>query len=79
MKPILLATDGSPTAKQATTFAIELARATGWPLHALCAWAMPATYWSVSSTVLHEAACPVLVVRADVETVAEIPAPATTA
>jgi nucleotide-binding universal stress UspA family protein len=155
MKPILLATDGSPTATQATTFAIELARATGWPLHALCAWAMPVTYFgeiadekfaklrrrsqenaesvveeaieaakshgvdaegavvygdpvseicaaaqeaqlvvlgahgwgpvkrlvygSVSSSVLQEAPCPVLVVRADVETVAENPATATTA
>lgn len=150
MKPILLSTDGSPTAARATTFAIELAEATGWPLHVLCAWAMPVTYFgeipdeklaklrrtsqenaanvvqdaveaaemrgveaertvvygdpvteicaaaqdaqlvilgahgwgpvkrlvygSVSSSVLHEAPCPVLVVRADVEAVAEIPA-----
>jgi nucleotide-binding universal stress UspA family protein len=150
MKPILLSTDGSPTAARATTFAIELAEATGWPLHVLCAWVMPVTYFgeipdeklaklrrtshenaanvvqeavdaaeargveaegnvvygdpvteicaaaqeaqlvilgahgwgpvkrlvygSVSSSVLHEAPCPVLVVRADVEAVAEIPA-----
>ena len=155
MKPILLATDGSPTATRATMFAIELAESTGWPLHVLCAWAMPVTYFgeipdeklaklrqrsqenaesvvaeaieaakshgvdaegaviygdpvseicaaardarlvvlgahgwgpvkrlvygSVSSSVLHEAPCPVLVVRADVESVAEIPAAMTSA
>jgi nucleotide-binding universal stress UspA family protein len=149
MNPILLATDGSPTAARATTFAIELARATGWPLQVLCAWAMPVTYFgeipdeklaklrktsqenaedivgeavaaareqsvdaegsvvygdavseicgaardaqllvlgahgwgaikrlvygSVSSSVLHESPCPVLVVRAEAESVAEIP------
>jgi nucleotide-binding universal stress UspA family protein len=155
MNAILLATDGSPTATQATTFAIELAGATGWPLQVLCAWALPVTYFgeipdeklaklrrtsqenaenvvhdaveaarecgveakgsvaygdpvseicaaarnaqlvvlgahgwgsvrrlvygSVSSSVLHEAPCPVLVVRADVEAVAEVPAASTTA
>jgi nucleotide-binding universal stress UspA family protein len=150
MKSILLGTDGSPTAARATTFAIELAEATGWPLHVLCAWAMPVTffgeipdeklarlkrtsqenaenvlhaamkaaemrgvevegvvvygdpvteicaaaedahlvilgahgwgpvkrlvYGSVSSSVLHEAPCPVLVVRAGIEAAVEIPA-----
>lgn len=154
MNPILLATDGSPTATRATAFAIELAQSTGWPLHVLCAWAMPVTYFgeipderlatlrqrsqenaesvveeavaaaeahgvvadgtvvygdpvseicaaardaqlvvlgahgwgqvkrlvygSVSSSVLHEAPCPVLIVRADVESVAEIPTAAST-
>jgi nucleotide-binding universal stress UspA family protein len=155
MNPILLATDGSPTATRATTFAIELAKATGWPLQVLCAWALPVTYFgeipdeklaklrrashenaesvvhdaveaarecgvdaegsvaygdpiseicaaardaqlvvlgahgwgpvrrlvygSVSSSVLQEAPCPVLVIRADVESVAEVPAASATA
>ena len=30
MQAILLATDGSPSSRQATAFAIELAQATGW-------------------------------------------------
>ncbi len=32
MRPILLATDGSPSSQAATRSAIKLAKATGWPL-----------------------------------------------
>ena len=38
---ILLATDGSVSARAATTEAIELAKATGWPLHVVTAWDLP--------------------------------------
>jgi universal stress protein A len=38
---ILLATDGSDSARAATREAIELAGATGWPLHILTVWALP--------------------------------------
>jgi nucleotide-binding universal stress UspA family protein len=38
MKPILLATDGSPTAAEAATRAIELARALGAPLVITTVW-----------------------------------------
>jgi len=38
---ILLATDGSASARAATREAIELARATGWPLHILTVWDLP--------------------------------------
>ncbi|HEY2372141.1 MAG TPA: universal stress protein [Gaiellaceae bacterium] len=38
---ILLATDGSASARVATTEAIELAKATGWPLHVLTVWDLP--------------------------------------
>jgi nucleotide-binding universal stress UspA family protein len=38
---ILLATDGSVSARAATTEAIELAKATGWPLHVLTVWSLP--------------------------------------
>jgi len=41
MKPIVLATDGSPAAEVATTEAIELARATGMPLHVVVVWSTP--------------------------------------
>lgn len=41
MNTILLATDGSVSARAATTEAIELAKATGWPLHILTVWAFP--------------------------------------
>lgn len=41
MKTILLATDGSDCARRATTEAIELARATGWPLHVVTVWHIP--------------------------------------
>jgi nucleotide-binding universal stress UspA family protein len=45
MKTILLATDGSPSAKRAATEAIELAKATGWQLRIVTAWRIPlATY-----------------------------------
>jgi nucleotide-binding universal stress UspA family protein len=38
---ILLATDGSPSARQATTFAIGLAVATGWRLQVITVWTVP--------------------------------------
>jgi nucleotide-binding universal stress UspA family protein len=38
---ILLATDGSVSARAATREAIELAQATGWPLHILTVWDLP--------------------------------------
>jgi nucleotide-binding universal stress UspA family protein len=38
---ILLATDGSVSAREATREAIELAKATGWPLHVLTVWDLP--------------------------------------
>ncbi len=41
MQPILLATDGSPSATGATAQAIELAAATGWPLHVIVVWRAP--------------------------------------
>jgi nucleotide-binding universal stress UspA family protein len=41
MKPVMLATDGSPTAEQATTKAIELAKLLGAPLVIVTAWDIP--------------------------------------
>lgn len=41
MNTILLATDGSVSASAATRKAIELAKATGWPLHILTVWDLP--------------------------------------
>lgn len=43
MKPILLATDGSPTAAAATSMAVELARALHTPLVAVAVWDPPYT------------------------------------
>lgn len=43
MKTILLATDGSPSARQATAFAIELAQATGWVLEVVTVRMPPTT------------------------------------
>ena len=41
MNTILLATDGSASARAATDEAIALAKATGWPLHVLTVWDLP--------------------------------------
>jgi nucleotide-binding universal stress UspA family protein len=41
MNTIVLATDGSPSAAQATKTAIELARATGARIHVVTAWSIP--------------------------------------
>jgi len=38
---ILLATDGSPSARAATARAIELSKATGWPVRVLTVWHTP--------------------------------------
>lgn len=42
MKTILLATDGSPSAQNATAVAIELAAETGWHLKVVSAWSIRA-------------------------------------
>ena len=41
MNTIVLATDGSPSAAQATVRAIELAEATNAPVHVVTAWSVP--------------------------------------
>ena len=41
MKPVMLATDGSPTAEEATKKAIELAKLLGAPLAIVTAWDIP--------------------------------------
>ena len=43
MKPVLLATDGSPTAEKATETAIELAQLLGTELVVVTAWDLPYT------------------------------------
>ena len=43
MNTILLATDGSPSAENATGMAIELALETGRPLHVVTVWWIPAS------------------------------------
>src|SRR5512133_3911955 len=48
MKPIVLATDGSPSAAKATSLAIELARETGTRLYVVAAWQTPLTIYSTS-------------------------------
>lgn len=45
MRTILVATDGSPSAKKAVGEAVELAKATGWRLRVLTVWSInPAGY-----------------------------------
>jgi nucleotide-binding universal stress UspA family protein len=51
---ILLATDGSLPASHAAALAIELAQATGWPLHAVSVWSISPTAASGVSGVLPE-------------------------
>ena len=43
MSTILLATDGSPSAAQATAIAIELATVAGRPLRIVSVWRTPVT------------------------------------
>jgi nucleotide-binding universal stress UspA family protein len=43
MKPVMLATDGSPTAEAATDTAIEFAKLLGTPLVVVTAWSIPST------------------------------------
>jgi nucleotide-binding universal stress UspA family protein len=45
MQPIVLATDGSPTAEEATAVAIDLARDTGAKLCVAAAWEAPLTVY----------------------------------
>lgn len=45
MSTIVLATDGSPSADKAAATAIGLATATGWPVHVVTVWDVPAYEW----------------------------------
>jgi nucleotide-binding universal stress UspA family protein len=49
MKPIVLATDGSPTADEASALAIDLARATGATLCVAAAWQGPMMIYPYAS------------------------------
>jgi nucleotide-binding universal stress UspA family protein len=49
MNTIVLATDGSPSAEHATAVAIELARASGAPLHAVTAWSIPTSAYGYAA------------------------------
>lgn len=49
MKPIVLATDGSPTADEASALAIDLARATGARLCVAAAWQGPMMIYPYAS------------------------------
>lgn len=49
MRPILLATDGSPSARLATAEAIELACATGWPLRVVTSWSVPVSEFAADA------------------------------
>ena len=51
MEPIVLATDGSPSAEEATAVAIELARDTGAKLCVAAAWEGPLTVYPYASDV----------------------------
>lgn len=46
MNPIVLATDGSPSAEKATKLAVELARETGSKLYVIAAWYTPLTNYT---------------------------------
>lgn len=52
MEPIVLATDGSPSAEKATRLAVELARETGSRLCVVAAWHAPLTNytWALVTT-----------------------------
>ncbi len=50
MNTILLATDGSPSAANAARAAIDLARATGWHLHVVSVWWIPASAYGFTVT-----------------------------
>jgi nucleotide-binding universal stress UspA family protein len=47
--PILLATDGSPSAQLAAEEAVALALATGWPLRVVTAWSLPVSEFSAGA------------------------------
>ena len=49
MKPIILATDGSPSAADATKQAVELARATGAKLYVVSVWQAGLTSYSTAA------------------------------
>jgi nucleotide-binding universal stress UspA family protein len=51
MKPIVLATDGSPSAANATRLAVELARDTGARLYVVAAWQTPLTIYASAPTI----------------------------
>lgn len=46
MNRILLATDGSPSSRQATAGALALATATGWQLEVITVWQLPTTMFA---------------------------------
>ena len=48
MRPIVLGTDGSPSAAKATTLAVELARETGARLYVVAVWQVPLTIYASS-------------------------------
>jgi nucleotide-binding universal stress UspA family protein len=50
MNTILLATDGSPSAENAAHAAIDLAKATGWRLHVVSVWWIPASAYGYAVT-----------------------------
>src|SRR5512132_3646276 len=50
MKPIVLATDGSPSAANATKVAVELALETGARLNVVAAWQTPGTIYASAPT-----------------------------
>ena len=50
MKPIVLATDGSPSAAKATKVAVELALETGARLDVVAAWQTPQTIYASAPT-----------------------------
>lgn len=52
MNTILLATDGSPSAARATDAAIELAQASGAPLHVLAAWSIPTSAFGYAPIII---------------------------
>jgi len=51
MKPIVLATDGSPSAANATKVAVELARQSGARLEVVAAWQTPVTIYASAPTI----------------------------
>jgi nucleotide-binding universal stress UspA family protein len=51
MKPIVLATDGSPSAANATKVAVELARESGARLEVVAAWQTPLAIYASAPTI----------------------------
>jgi nucleotide-binding universal stress UspA family protein len=51
---ILIATDGSPSARRAAATALELAQQTGWPLYAVAVWTLSPNATVVANGLLQE-------------------------